>query len=97
MGEHVRLSRQERRLLVRLVRAGAHRGGRSHPIPNWEPGERSTGVRLCDMGLLVPDGDEKFFIDLDAFRRARRTWRLRAAVAWVLVVLVLGMAGMMVV
>lgn len=93
----MRLSRRERRLLVRLVRAGAHRGGgMSHPVPNREPGERSTGVRLSDMGLLVPDGDEKFFIDLDAFRRARREWRLRAATAWILVVLVLGVVGRMI-
>lgn len=88
----MRLSRRERRLLVRLVRAG----GRSHPIPNWEPGERSTGARLCDMGLLVPDGDQKFFVDVNAFHRARRVWRLRAAAVWILVALVLGVVGRMI-
>lgn len=44
------------------------------------------------MGLLVPDGGQKFFVDLNAFRRARGAWRLRAAAVWILVLLVLGMA-----
>lgn len=48
------------------------------------------------MGFLVPDGDEKFFIDLDAFRRARRVWRRRAAALWIFAILVLGVVGMMI-
>lgn len=58
-------------------------GGQSHPIPHLG-GSRPTGDRLAGIGLLIPDRDNRFFLNTPAFLRLRNYRRWRAAAGLVL-------------
>ena len=83
-----RVTRRERRLLRRLIHAGAVVPDRAHPVPAF--GDPSTAwlKRLEALGLVYPVSDGRYYVNEQAYERMRRAW-LTHSVITLLVMLVL--------
>jgi hypothetical protein len=76
-----RVNRRERRLLRRLVAAGAVVPERAHPLPTLGYTTSDWILRLEGEGLLHRAADDRYYVDQGAYSRFRRRRRVRLAFA----------------
>jgi hypothetical protein len=88
-----RVGRRERRLLRRLVAAGAVMPERAHPLPALGRSSVAWLERLQALGLLHPVPGERYYVDLQAYARQRRAWVARSLITTlVCLILITGVA-----
>jgi hypothetical protein len=81
------LRRSERRVIARLLDAGANTAGRAILLDSQRPLSGFTRQRLERAGVLHPAGNDRYYLDAGAYEvfRARRRTRAMVMAALLLI------------